>query len=96
MNVVYNGGTLKISKRKYLSNNRTALILLDRRGRYYMSATVNCPKFDVPENYVLVKAYPGEVGILETLIEQKIVCDTGIIYHMRYINAVLAKLLYKK
>jgi hypothetical protein len=66
-----------IQKKQY-SNGRPALILLDfEDGSPYAVATVNLPELNLEDNQTFVKSYSENAGMLEFLVENKIVKYTG-------------------
>jgi hypothetical protein len=59
------------------SNGRTSLTLVDiSDGLPYATATVNLPDVFLEENEILIKDYSENEGILDFLIENKIVIPT--------------------
>jgi len=86
----------KILLKKYVHNNRICLLLVDSNEELYMCATVNLPEICVPENHVLIKNYSENQGILEALVNQKIVRDTGVVYPTGFVEVTLVEILCKE
>lgn len=55
------------------SNNRTALQLVSSTGEPLLTATVNLPNQELPENQVFIKNYSENTGILAVLQEKNII-----------------------
>jgi hypothetical protein len=65
-------------KDKYTDNGRTALILLDEHDYETVSvATVNVPEARLEPSEVIIKNYSENEGMLEFLVREGIVQDTG-------------------
>jgi hypothetical protein len=68
---------LVVHTRNY-SNGRTAIELIDAEDNMpYAVATVNLPDVLLAENEVLIKDYSENEGVLDFLVHNKIVRDTG-------------------
>lgn len=58
-------------------NGRTSIWLFDERNNPYMKATVNIPDVVIDDDEVIIKNYAENEGILEVLINERIVFPTG-------------------
>lgn len=75
MKVNYNGLVLTVRK-KFYKNGRIALFLTDEDNFPYMTATVNLPNQELDEeDLTFIKNWAENEGILEALIEAKVVED---------------------
>lgn len=67
-----------VVQKKQYSNGRPALVLLDfEDGSPYATATVNLPELNLEDNQTFVKSYSENAGMLDFLVENKIVKYTG-------------------
>ena len=58
---------------RHYKNNRTALQLVGPSGELLLTATVNLPHEELPDNQVFIKNYAENTGILTVLQEKKII-----------------------
>ena len=72
-----NGHKVKVQFNKYLNNDRVEIdLILDDdkyRGEPYCAATINVPEEHLEEDEVVIKTYSENEGVLEFLIENKII-----------------------
>lgn len=80
----------------YYENGRIAIILTHNELGKLMVASVNIPEIKLDKNQVLIKNYSENEGILDELINNKIIEDTGITIPCGYVNAHLCNLLIEK
>ena len=95
--VKFRNHQLQINKLSY-NNGAVALELVDTEdGEPYMVATVNIPgvltEEGIYDGYTFIKNWSENEGILECLIENKIVEPTGEIYTVGFSFAHLVKIL---
>lgn len=79
----------------YYSNGRHVIQLFNTGGELLATATVNVPKAILHSDEVLIKNWSENEGILEALIENKIVEDTGRIVSTGFVEANICRLLPK-
>lgn len=78
----------------YANNQRTCIWLVDAdTGEMILAATVNIPDWHLPENYVLIKDYSENHGILAVLEEAGIVNGTGRMVPSGWVEAHECRLL---
>ncbi len=66
--------TCQVELTKYMSNNRTAIVLKDiEDGQVVVKATANLLDFDLRPNHVLIKNYAENEGVLEALVTNKVI-----------------------
>lgn len=58
-------------------NNRPALELVDRSGEPFTTATVNLPLVQLAPDEIILRDYAENEGMLASLVEAGVVCDTG-------------------
>lgn len=98
MSIKFKNWDCEILKLRY-PNNRPALQLVDAESfEPIATATVNVPDYDFDnldeKTHVLIKDYSENEGMLQALIEQKIVEDTGRRYLLsHFVFAPICKLL---
>ncbi len=85
-------------------NGRTAIELLiaendleneDLKGEPVAVATVNCPEFPLGTNQILIKDWSENEGMLQLLIDEKIVKYLNYDHPTGYVKANLCELLPK-
>ena len=82
-----------IVKEQY-TNGRTALLLMDvDDNEHVATATVNLPDDDIPEKYVAIKDYSENEGMLNLLIEEKIVAQPVEHISSGFVSIPICKLL---
>ncbi len=77
----------------YYENGRTAIILTHDELGKLMTPTVNIPEIKLDKNQVLIKNYSENEGILDELINNKIIEDTGINISCGFVVLHLCNLL---
>ena len=83
-----------ILERLQYQNGRTALQLYDAvDGTPVLTATVNIPEAPLNSDQVLIKNWSENEGILDALIEHKVVVDTGVTVPTGFVEANLCVLL---
>jgi len=89
----YKGQECTLRKSKYQEGGSTALYLVDSQtGEPVVMATVNMPEISLGENEVLIKDYSENKGILKTLIDARILEDTGKRVPAGYTEVAICKL----
>jgi hypothetical protein len=90
LGTVYN---VRLEKHKY-ANGRTALILADANdGEQVACATVNLPEHDLQPGEVFIKTWSENEPMLDFLVRNNIVIDTGREVPTGYVKARVCKLL---
>lgn len=74
------------------SNGRLALQLIDAEGPVSV-ATVNIPEYNLKADEVLIKSWGENEGMLEFLVSNGIVEDTGRVALSGYVKANVCRLL---
>lgn len=68
----------KVEFSRYTDNNRLAIILFDAKdGEQIAVASVNLPEAHLPVNHVFIKDWSENAGMLQALVDAKIVRPTG-------------------
>lgn len=80
---IYKGEKVYLNLEKYHEPSNTALIFKAEDGEIYFVATVNIDA-ELPNGFVLIKNYGENEGILEWLVENNIVIDTGNVIPLGY------------
>ena len=81
---------------RYAINDRPCMKFIDKKdGEVIVISTVNLPHVRLDANQVLIKDYSENEGILQALIDLKIVEDTGIKVSAGYVEVSVCKLLVK-
>jgi len=80
-----------LEQHKY-ANGRTALVLMDEEGQV-ACATVNLPEHDLQLGEILVKTWSENDEMLNFLLNNNIVSDTGRDVPTGYVKARVCKLL---
>lgn len=81
-------------EKKMYSNGRTSLMLMDfEDGFPYATATVDIPHVDLKEREVIIKDYSENTGMLEFLVKNNIVKETGKVVKSGFITTPIAELL---
>jgi len=76
--VTFLGYNCRIRFSQYTNNNRTAIMLeIADTGEPMATATVNIPEYRLGPGEVIIKDYSENEGMLNALVEAKIVADTG-------------------
>ena len=92
----FNGWDCRVNLTKYIGGSRTAILLVDAvDGSPIATATVNFPEVALAADEVLIKDWSENNGILDALIAEGVVKDTGRRVPMGFVQAVVAKLLPK-
>jgi len=78
---------------RYYENSRRAMELITKDGEVICVATINIPEVDVPDGHVLIKNWSENEGVLESLLENGVIEDTGIRIPTGYVEAALCKVL---
>ena len=81
-----------IKIRKY-QNNQPALQLVSPSGELLLNATVNIPEIHLTPQYVIIKDYSENSGILDILIEKKIIELAGQAVISGFVKMPICKLL---
>jgi len=81
---------IKVSR---YQNNRPALQLVSPSGELLLNATVNIPEVHLTPQYVIIKDYSENSGILDILIEKKIIELTDQAVISGFVNMPICKLL---
>jgi hypothetical protein len=93
--VTFNGLECRLEFHKYI-NGRTAIMLVDaNNGEEVAMATVNVPEIPMDDNYVLIKDYSENAGMLQALQEAGIVKPTGCIFDVGCVGIPECELLVK-
>ncbi len=75
-------------------NHSTSIQVLDMNGEPYCTATVALEEYaNVPEKYVLIKNYSENEGILEALVEAKIISQPVDTVKLMFVEVYVCKLL---
>lgn len=82
----------KILKTVYTNNKNTALGILNDNNEIELLLTANLD-FKLPEKKVLLKDYAENKGIVQELLDNKIVKLTGIKYHSGFVELIEAEIL---
>lgn len=82
----------KILKTLYTNNKNTALGILNDNNEIELLLTANLD-FKLPEKKVLLKDYAENKGIVQELLDNKIVKLTGIKYHSGFVELIEAEIL---
>lgn len=80
-----------LEKNKY-ANGRTSLLLMDGEGQV-ACATVNMPEHELQPNEVIIKTWSENEPMLDFLVRNRIVEDTGRDIVAGYATARVCKLL---
>jgi hypothetical protein len=89
-----NNVEVAVSVFNYVDNNRKAIRIFDvEDGLPYASATVNVPNLELEEDEVVVKNYAENEGMLDFLLNENIVKDTGKTIQQGYVTLNVCKLL---
>jgi hypothetical protein len=89
---VYNNVWLE--KQKY-SNGRVALMLMNEEGQV-ACATVNLPEHDIQADEIIVKTWSENEAMLDFLVRNQIVSDTGREIPTGFVVAKVCKLLMRQ
>ena len=73
------------------TNNRTAIQIFSPNGPE-MTATVNIPDQPLEPDQVLIKNWTENEGILEALIDNNVITDTGLLISTGFVQANLCTL----
>lgn len=76
MKAEYLKGETFVCKAVYESNNSTAIILCDRFGHRDLVATVCLGDTNPPPGHVFIKTWSENEGVLQSLIDHKVLRDT--------------------
>jgi hypothetical protein len=79
---------------KYQDGNNAMQLVDAETGEPYMTATATLGT-NLKDKYVLIKNYSENSGILEALIEQGVIKDTGVMFPTGYVELHLCELLIK-
>ena len=82
----------RIIKTKYTNNYNTALGILDNNENLESLITTNLD-IKLPENQVFLKTWGENDGLLDYLIEQKIIKLTGEKYQSGFVEVLVAEVL---
>jgi len=75
------------------ANNRPALIITSAQGEPLVKASVNMPEIsNISPDYILIKDYAENEGILAWLIEHEVVIDTGTVIPSGFVKLNLCKI----
>jgi hypothetical protein len=77
----------------HFNNGRIALLLVDDYGEPYTKININIPEMPLDDDEIVVKNYGENKGILEQLIAQGIVTDTGKRVQTGYVKSPVCKLV---
>ena len=89
--IVYN---VRLEKHMYENTGRTALTLVDADdGEQVACATVNLPEHKLGPGEIFIKTWSENEGMLEFLLKNHIVEDTGREVPTGYVTARVCKLL---
>lgn len=91
MRYKYKDYTVWLEKHKY-SNGRTALLLMDEEGQV-ACATVNLPELNLHDGEVFIKTWSENEGMMEFLLDNNIIIDTGREVPTGFVVARVGKLL---
>lgn len=81
---------------QYAGNGRTALGLFDKAdGQPVATATVNLPGDDIEDGFVFIKDYSENAGILDALVEAKIIGPAVSTVRSGYVKISVCPLLVK-
>jgi len=82
-----------LTKHQY-ENGRVALCLNETdTGEPFCVASVNIPEFNLRSNQVLIKNWSENEGVLESLVEARVIEDTGEQVNAGFVYANLCYLL---
>jgi hypothetical protein len=85
--------TVRLEKHQY-ANKRTALILVDANdGEQVACATVNLPEHDLQPGEIIVKTWSENEPMLNFLVKNNIVIDTGREVPTGFVKARVCRLL---
>ncbi len=85
---------LEVHLLKYQNNKRPAIELIDKEdGSSFIIATINIPEHPIRNNEVIIKNYSENEGILEALIDAKIISKPIEYVQTGYVNVPVCKLL---
>jgi hypothetical protein len=90
----YKGYDCKLVKREYQEGGSPALCLEDPiTGEPIAVATINVPELELPKDVVVIKDYSENEGMLDFLIQNKIVEEPMEYIPLGFILAPICKLL---
>ncbi len=90
--MIYKGEEVTIIEKRY-GNDRIALVMVDAQGTPMLTATTNLPVKYVRPGHVFIKNWSENEGVLEWLINNQIVEDTGERVNSGHVQVPLVKLL---
>jgi len=90
--VNYIGCQCRVVKEHYEHGGGVCLRLVSTEGEPIATATVNVPESNIPQDFVLIKNYSENQGILEILAQANIVTPTPIKVTVGYCQADLCQL----
>ena len=91
--VDFKGYSCKLIRGVY-TNKRTALWLIDKDTEEPICcATINIPEIDLPEGYVFIKNWNENEGILDALIEARIVEAPQTQHPLNWVTAYRCRLI---
>jgi len=95
MIVTFRNWNCKLHFRKY-GNDRTALILTDvEDGSPVATATINIPEFPLAKEYVIIKDYSENEGMLDALMKAGVVGKPTRFVQSGFVTCPVCKLLIK-
>jgi hypothetical protein len=93
-NMKYHKGEALLEFSKYTSGDRKAMVILDPVTHETICIpTVNIPEAKLAKNEILIKDWSENEGVLQTLVENGIVKDTGKTVKTGFVNAHVCELL---
>jgi hypothetical protein len=87
----YRNCTIKVHK--YLNDRPALIIYYD--DKVLLKASINMPEITIPEDYICIKNWAENEGILEALIENNIIEPTKYVIPSGHIMVPVCKLLKK-
>ena len=79
-------------KQNFYQNGRIALFLVSVEGELISTCTTNIPEIPLDDDEVFIKDYSENEGILEFLVKEGIVKDTGQVLLSGYVKIPVCRL----
>lgn len=93
--VEFYGGHYDVVPDRYTSNDRLALEFRDpQTGVIVLKATVNVPNVELADNEIIIKDYNENEGVYDSLLQAKLVTDTGRRLQLGFVQAPVARLKF--
>lgn len=82
MNLIVNKIKVNPLISTYTHNNATSLCLITENGELYMKVSINLPDMKLENtDYIFVKNYSENKGVMEQLINQKVLSEPKFSFH---------------